>query len=55
LAPRKLKLGYEIKNSSGEVINTAETFHVWTGSDARAYNIEEHLPDVWEKLKSAAE
>ncbi|MCL2408794.1 MAG: acyl-CoA thioesterase [Oscillospiraceae bacterium] len=53
-APRKLQLVYEIFNESGKIINTAETFHIWVGPDGRAYNIEENLPDVYEKIKKAA-
>ena len=54
-APRKLKLRYETKNLRGEVINTAETFHIWTGPDGRAYNLEENLPEVYALIGSAAE
>lgn len=54
-APRKIQLAYETANDSGSVINTAETLHVWVGPDGRAYNIEENLPDVYEKIKKAAE
>ena len=53
-APRKLKLRYEIKNEAGETVSAAESFHVWTGPDGRAYNIEENLPDVYAKIASAA-
>ena len=54
-APRKLQLLYETIDEAGNVINTAETFHVWTGPDGRAYNIEENLPEVYEKIKKAAQ
>jgi len=54
-APRKLQLVYETLDEVGTVINTAETFHIWTGPDGRAYNIEENLPDVYERIKQAAE
>jgi len=54
-APRKFQLIYEIANEAGQIINTAETFHVWTGPDGKAYNIEENLPDVYEKIKKAAQ
>jgi acyl-CoA thioester hydrolase len=53
LAPRKLELLYEITDDSGGVINTARTFHVWTGPDGRAFNIEENMPDVYARLKSS--
>ncbi|MDR0838384.1 MAG: acyl-CoA thioesterase [Oscillospiraceae bacterium] len=54
-APRKLKLAYELKNAAGELVNAAETFHIWTGPDGRAYNLEENLPAVWAKIIAAAE
>ena len=54
-APRKLRLTYETMNEAGEVINTAETFHVWTGPDGRAFNMEENLPEVYDRIKKAAE
>ena len=55
-APKKLELIYETYDSAGgEPINTATTFHIWTGPDNRSYNIAENLPDVYEKIKKAAE
>jgi len=33
-APHKVQLVYETLNESGEVINTAETFHIWGGPTA---------------------
>ena len=54
-ASRKIQLLYEITNESGAIINTAETIHVWVGPNGRAYNIEENLPDVYEKIKKSAE
>ena len=54
-APRKIKLHYEIKNDVGEVLNIADSFHIWTGPDGRAFNIEENLPEVYERIKRAAE
>jgi acyl-CoA thioester hydrolase len=53
LAPRKLELLYEITDESGVVINTARTFHVWTGPDGRACSIEENLPDIYAKLQNS--
>lgn len=53
-APRKLKLSYELKNASGDIINTAETFHIWTGPDGRAFNVEEKLPEIYAKIEAAA-
>jgi acyl-CoA thioester hydrolase len=53
LAPRKLELLYEITAENGDIINAARTFHVWTGPDGRAYNIEENMPDVYARLKNS--
>jgi acyl-CoA thioester hydrolase len=49
-APRKLELLYKIKDGGGAVINEARTFHVWTGPDGKAYNMEEHLPEIYAKF-----
>ncbi len=54
-APKKLELLYELKNERGDVINTARTFHIWTGPDNRSYNLEENCPDMYEKIKNAAD
>jgi acyl-CoA thioester hydrolase len=55
-APRKLELFYETYDEKGgEPINTARTFHIWTGPGNKSYNLEENLPDVYEKIKKAAE
>lgn len=54
-APRKIKLHYELKTTDGELLNIADSFHIWTGPDGRAYNLEENLPEVYEKIKQAAE
>ena len=53
LAPRKLKLRYEVKNDAGEIISVAESFHVWIGPDGRAYNLEENLPEVYARIAAA--
>jgi acyl-CoA thioester hydrolase len=50
VAPRKLELFYEIADEAGTVVSTARTFHVWTGPDGRAYDMEKNLPDVYAKF-----
>jgi acyl-CoA thioester hydrolase len=52
-APKKLELLYEIHTEDGRLINTASTFHIWTGPDNKSYNLEENLPEIYDKLKSA--
>ena len=55
-APKKLELFYETYDlAGGEPINTARTFHIWTGPENRSYNMEENLPQIYEKIKKAAE
>ncbi len=54
-AKNKIELQYETWAEGGEKpINTAVTFHIWTGPDMRAYNMEEKLPEVYAKIKAAA-
>ena len=52
-APRKIKLHYEVTNDAGELLSIADTFHIWTGPDGRAYNMEENLPEVYERIAAA--
>ena len=52
-APKKLELLYETKTSDGTVINTCRSFHIWTGPDNRSYNLEENLPEIYEKIRLA--
>ena len=54
-APKKIELLYETYTQDGVLINTARTFHIWTGPDNRSYDIEEHLPGVYELIREAAE
>ena len=55
-APKKLELIYETYDlHGGAPINTARTFHIWTGPDNKSYNMEENLPQIYEKIKNAAE
>lgn len=52
-APKKLEFFYETYDlQSGTPINTARTFHIWTGPDNKSYNIEENLPQIYEKIKN---
>jgi acyl-CoA thioester hydrolase len=54
-APKKLELLYETHDAEGgEPLNTARTFHIWTGPDNKSYNLEENLPHIYEKIKNAA-
>ncbi len=54
-AAKKLELIYETyDSSSGNLINTASTFHIWTGPDNKSYNLEENLPVFYDKIKRAA-
>jgi acyl-CoA thioester hydrolase len=55
-APKKLELFYETYDQSGGApINTARSYHIWTGPDNRSYNLEVNLPMIYEKIKKFAE
>ncbi len=51
-APKKLELEYELFRS-GETapLSTATSFHIWTGPDMKSLNLEEKLPEIYEKIK----
>lgn len=51
---KKLKLCYEAYNEEGQVVNTAETFHIWTGPDNKSIRLSEALPDAYAHLRAAA-
>ena len=53
-APKKLELRYETCYN-GNTVAEATTFHIWTGPDMRSLNMEEKLPEVYAKIKAAAE
>lgn len=53
-APKKLELRYETWYK-GNVVAEATTFHIWTGPDMKSFNMEEKLPEIYEKIKAAAE
>ena len=52
--PKKLKLRYETLDGEGKVVNTCESFHIWTGPDHRSTRLNELVPAVYEKLRTAA-
>jgi acyl-CoA thioester hydrolase len=54
-APKKLELLYEIYTEDNKLISSASTFHIWTGPDNKSYNLEENLPDIYNKIKTAAD
>lgn len=54
-APKKLELQYETWAPGGEKpINTAVTYHIWTGPDMKSYSIKDNLPEVYAKIEAAA-
>jgi acyl-CoA thioester hydrolase len=54
-APKKLELFYEcFAPGRDEPINTARTFHIWTGPDNRSYDIAANLPEIYSKIAAAA-
>ncbi|MGM9614881.1 MAG: acyl-CoA thioesterase [Oscillospiraceae bacterium] len=53
-APKKLRLHYECFYE-GQLVNIADTFHIWTGPDHRSLDLEQNLPDIYAKLTAAVE
>ena len=55
-APRKLRLHYAVRMEGQEqVVAEAVSFHIWTGPDMRAYDMEKNLPDMYAALAAAVE
>jgi acyl-CoA thioester hydrolase len=52
--PRKLQLSYETRNAAGVLVNSAVTFHIWTGPDNKVMNLAETLPEVYNGFRLAA-
>ena len=48
---KKLRLSYEAVNQAGAVVNTATTFHIWTGPDNRSIRLDEALPDIYALMR----
>jgi len=55
LAPKKLALAYELHRSDGLLAGVAHSFHIWTGPDNRAYDLEKGLPEVYSRLQASVE
>ena len=53
-APKKLRLHYETFFQD-RLVNVCETFHIWTGPDGKSLDMEQNLPEVYEKLIRAVE
>ena len=53
-APKKLRLHYETWYE-GALVNACDSFHIWTGPDGKSLDMEAALPEVYEKIKAAAE
>lgn len=51
---KKLKLGYEIYDGEGKLVNTCESFHIWTGPDNRSLAMDQALPQVYSLIRAAA-
>lgn len=52
--PRKLELHYETLRGDGVLVNTAVTFHLWTGPDNRILNLAQAQPAIYARLCEAA-
>lgn len=53
-APKKLELTYETW-CGGALVNTATTFHIWTGPDGRSLDMQKNYPEIYAKLEAAQE
>ncbi len=53
-APKKLELTYETY-CGGQLVNSAVTFHIWTGPDMKSLDMRQSLPEVYAKIEAAAE
>ena len=53
-APKKLRLHYETF-FGGALVNACDTFHIWTGPDGKSLDMQDALPEVYEKLLAAVE
>jgi len=53
-APKKLRLHYETFYD-GALVNSCDTFHIWTGPDGKSLDMQAALPEVYEKLTAALE
>ncbi len=51
-APKKLELQYEAW-FDGQLCGTARSFHIWTGPDMKSLDMEQALPEVYEKIRAA--
>lgn len=53
-APKKLRLHYETY-AGGTLVNSCDTFHIWTGPDHRSLDLSAALPEVFARLAAALE
>lgn len=51
--PRKLELSYETIRSDGTVVNTATTFHIWTGADNKTTDLSVLCPEFYARIRSS--
>lgn len=51
-APKKLELSYETY-CGRRLVNTATTFHIWTGPDGRSLDMQANHPDIYARLEAA--
>lgn len=53
-APKKLELAYETY-ADGVLVNSAVTFHIWTGADGKSLDMQTALPEIYARIEAAAE
>jgi acyl-CoA thioester hydrolase len=56
LSYTRISFYYEVfRKSSGEMISTGETMHVWTDRKIKPVNIKKHLPEIYELMLSKSQ
>ena len=53
-APKKLRLHYDTY-FDGKLVNSCDTFHIWTGPDQKSYDMEKNQPDMYAAFLNALE
>lgn len=54
-SPKKLELTYETFSAGRETpVCSAVTLHIWTGPDMKSLDMEQKLPNIYEKIQQAS-
>lgn len=50
--PRKLELAYETVGVDGTVVNTATSFHIWTGPGNKTADLSLVCPEIYQRFRT---